>query len=97
MSKSAFAANFGLIPYYLERNYCEVIWLYGMFQQRFLNSKKNKYLIINDMISQIYGIDAIITASVMDCIPKGIKKILVDHISFAPFDLENKDQINARR
>ena len=88
--KSAFAANFGLIPYYLERNYCEVIWLYGTAND-FLNSKnKNKYLIINDMISQIYGIDAIITASVMDCIPKGIKKILIDHISFAPFDLENK-------
>jgi hypothetical protein len=40
------------------------------------------------MARRIRGIDAIVTASVMDCLPDGPLHVLHDHLSFAHFDLE---------
>lgn len=87
--QAEFEGNFGLTPYYLDKNSVEVIWLYGDGESFLASTNKNKFLIINEMISKVKGVDAIVSGSVMDCLPKNIKKILIDHISFAPLDLEN--------
>jgi len=83
-----FAGNFGYLPLELENRGCEVLWLFGTIAGYLESSHKNKWLIINDMARRIYGIDAIVTASVMDCLPNGPLHVLHDHLSFAHFDLE---------
>ena len=42
------------------------------------------------MITNVRNIDVIVTATVMDCLPKTTKNVLIDHISFAPLQLEHK-------
>lgn len=83
-----FEGNFGDLPEELEIRGCEVLWLFGSGPAFLRSRHKNKWLIINDMARRIKGIDAIVTASVMDCLPDEPLHILHDHLSFAHFDLE---------
>lgn len=83
-----FEGNFGELSSQLESQGVEVLWLFGNNLGYLGSQQKNKWLIINDMARRISGIDAIITASVMDCLPDGPLHILHDHLSFAHFDLE---------
>lgn len=85
---SSFKANFGTIPLELEKLGCEVIWFFGTIDSYLESRERNKWLIINDMIRRVRGLDAIITASVMDCLPDSCIHVLHDHLSFAHFDLE---------
>ena len=89
---SAFEGNFGNIPEELERLNVEVHWLYGHYQAFQQSKRINKWLIIDDMSQQIFGIDAVITTSMVDCLPKSCLHILHDHLSFAHFDMELKVQ-----
>ncbi len=84
------AANFGDIPKLLSQMGNEVYWFYGQ-PKHFQNCvPENSFLIIDDMITNVGNIDVIVTATVMDCLPKTTKNVLVDHISFAPLQLEHK-------
>lgn len=82
------AANFGDIPDELEKMGCEVIWLLGNRQYFREFEKDNKYLIVNDMMKQVEGVDIVVTASVMDCLPNNCYKVIHDHLSFAHFEME---------
>lgn len=85
-----FEGSFGDIPQQLSLLNCEVLWLYGTANAFIHSPNKNKWLIVNGMISQVHGIDAIVTASVMDCLPPDVLHVLHDHLSFAHFDLEEQ-------
>jgi hypothetical protein len=85
-----FEGNFGNLPKELESRGYKSIWLYGSSSAYLKSKHSNKFLIINDMCRRIKGLDAIVTSSVMDCLPKETLRVLHDHISFAPFDLEAK-------
>ena len=83
-------ANFGEIPELLSQMGNEVCWFYGQ-PKHFQNGvPENSFLIIDDMITNVRNIDLIVTATVMDCLPKTTKNVLIDHISFAPLQLEHK-------
>jgi len=81
--------NFGELPFHLEAKGCEVLWLYGGVEAYLNSDNSNKWLVIRNMAEKLKGIDAIITANVMDCLPKNVLRILHDHLSFAHFDTEN--------
>jgi hypothetical protein len=80
--------NFGNLPAELEARDCEVLWLYGTCSAWRRSNRSGKWLIVRDMARRIRGIDAIVTASVMDCLPPDTLHVLHDHLSFAHFDLE---------
>ena len=87
--EESFVGNFGEIPQLLEAMGNEVIWLFGQ-PDRFLDtSPKNGYFIMDDMIRPLKNIDVIVTATVMDCLPPTSKAVLIDHISFAPVEVES--------
>ena len=68
----------------------EIYRFYGQ-PHHFQNSVgENNFLLIDDMITNIKNIDVIVTATVMDCLPENTKKVLIDHISYAPLELEHK-------
>ena len=84
------AANFGNVPELLSQMGNEIYWFYGQphhFQESVVG---NNFLIIDDMITNVKNIDVIVTATVMDCLPENTKNILIDHISYAPLQLEHK-------
>ena len=85
----SFVGNYGEIPQLLEAMGNEVIWLFGQ-SDRFLDTApKNSYFIMGDMIRHLKNIDVIVTATVMDCLPPTSKAVLIDHISFAPLEVES--------
>ena len=84
------AANFGEVPELLSQKGNEVYWFYGQPKQFQNGVPENSFLIIDDMITNVRNIDVIVTATVMDCLPKTTKNVLIDHISFAPLQLEHK-------
>jgi hypothetical protein len=81
-------SNFGDLPNELAIGGCDILWIYGNVSAYYNSIHQNKWLIINDMMKRVEGIDAIVTASVMDCLPDGTLRILHDHLSFAHFDME---------
>jgi len=83
-------ANFGDIPQLLSQMGNEIYWLYGQPHHFQRNVAENSFLIIDDMITNLQNVDIIVTATVMDCLPKHTKNVLIDHISFAPLQLEHK-------
>lgn len=85
-----FLANFGELPNQLAERGCKVTWLIGDVDAFHNLNIKNKRLIINDEISYINEYDVIITATLMDCLPRDCISVLHDHISFSHFDTEEK-------
>ena len=66
----------------------EVIWLLGQPHHFLDKVNKNCFFIMGDMMKNVRNIDVIVTATVMDCLPSSAKAVLVDHISFAPLEVE---------
>ena len=83
-----FEGNFGELPLELDRRGFITVWLYGTSQAYEKSLEKRKLLITGGMVSKLTGFHAIVTASVMDCLPTGVVRVLHDHISYAHFDIE---------
>jgi hypothetical protein len=86
--KAGLTGNFGDIPVELAKLGCEVVWLFGSPSDYLESKERNKWLVLNDMVRRISGIDAIVTSSVMDCLPDDCAHVLHDHLSYAHFDLD---------
>ena len=84
----SFVGNYGEIPQLLEAMGNEVIWLLANLIG-LDTAPKNSYFIMDDMIRHLKNIDVIVTATVMDCLPPTSKAVLIDHISFAPLEVES--------
>ena len=84
------AANFGDIPQLLSQKGNEIYWFYGQPHHFQKNVAENSFLIIDDMITNVKNVHVIVTATVMDCLPKHTTNVLIDHISYAPLQLEHK-------
>jgi len=86
--EDGFLGNFGQIPEILRSRDFEVIWLLGQAHHFLNNTHDDKFLVVDNMIEYISNIDLVVTATVMDCLPKNCKSAVIDHISFAPLEVE---------
>ena len=86
--EDGFLGNFGQIPEILRSRDFEVIWLLGQAHHFLNNLHDDKFLVVDNMIEYISNIDLVVTATVMDCLPKNCKSAVIDHISFAPLEVE---------
>lgn len=86
--EDGFLGNFGQIPEILKSRNFEVIWLLGQAHHFLQNTHDDKFLVVGNMIEYISNIDLVVTATVMDCLPKNCKSAVIDHISFAPLEVE---------
>lgn len=83
----AFRGNFGYIPEQLDKLDFNTLELVGQPRYIFESAPNPKiFLIIDDMLSKIDGVYAIVCNTIIKGFPTGIKNILIDHISFAKFD-----------
>jgi hypothetical protein len=86
--EDGFLGNFGQIPEILRSRDFEVIWLLGQAHHFLNDSHDDKFLVVGNMIEYISNIDLVVTATVMDCLPTNCKSAVIDHISFAPLEVE---------
>jgi hypothetical protein len=85
----AFASNFGGVAEELEKRGCQVLYFYGYVGALQGRQAENEFIIFDDMLHRVRGIDAFVTASIMDALPDTSQKILIDHLSFAKFDVDH--------
>lgn len=84
-----FIKNFGELPRTFEKLGITAHWVYGDYQEYVKSNEKNKWIAISNIISEFNGFDAIVTASVMDCLPSQPMRILHDHLSFAHVEMDS--------
>ena len=85
----SFVANFGDIPIEMQARGWEVHYLIGDVELYDKIDVEFKWLVINDMMRRLEGFQVVLSASVMDCLPKESIRVLHDHLSFAHFDMEH--------
>lgn len=85
----AFSGNFGNVAAELKALGCHVLQLYGYAGALRTRCGPDDFILFDDMIRGVRGVDAMVTASIMDCLPDGTRKILIDHLSFAKFDVDH--------
>jgi hypothetical protein len=85
----AFSGNFGNVADELKALGCHVLQFYGYAGALESHRGADDFILFDDMIGGVRGVDAMITASIMNCLPDETRKILIDHLSFAKFDVDH--------
>lgn len=85
----SFVANFGDISLEMQARGWEVHYLIGDVELFDKIDVEFKWLVINDMMRRLEGFQVVLSASVMDCLPRESIRVLHDHLSFAHFDMEH--------
>ena len=85
----AFATNFGGVAEELRAIGCHVMRFYGYAEALGNRYGLDDFVLFDDMIRTVRGVDAMIVTTVMDCLPDDTKKILLEHASFASFGLDH--------
>lgn len=83
----SFRSNFGALPRRLEEAGFAVLYFYGEVHNDSFENHRGSFFISDMEIEKerLEFIDAFVTASIMNCLPRNPTKILMDHLSFAIF------------
>lgn len=89
LPSKSFHGHFGDIPAELVKQGYRVMNFYGTVDDERVFDEPGNYLLIGDMCPQVKGPHMIVTAQIMDCLPDSVIRVLVDHLSFARFDMDS--------